>query len=118
MIKAYTGGSSFFIPPAKVVIPACLASFMKSSRSAYTSQRFTTVAATSTSQNNHTSRGTDMFAEGQWQMIKAMLERQGWSQSQLELMRQQLSQGWPLSIAKQNVAALIGYCPIRSRAMA
>ncbi len=59
-----------------------------------------------------------MFAEGQWQMIKAMLERQGWSQSQLELMREQLLQGWPLSIAKQNVAALIGYCPIRSRAMA
>jgi hypothetical protein len=59
-----------------------------------------------------------MFAEGQWQMIKAMLERQGWSQSQLELRRQQLSQGWPLSIAKQNVSALIGYCPIRSRAMA
>ena len=51
-------------------------------------------------------------------MIKAMLERQGWSQSQLELMRQQLSQGWPLSIAKQNVAALIGYCPICSRVMA
>ncbi|MCE2837330.1 MAG: hypothetical protein LW834_10270 [Cyanobium sp. 49614_E6] len=47
-----------------------------------------------------------MFAEGQWQMLKAMLERQGWSQ------------GWPLSIAKQNVSALIGYCPIRSRAMA
>jgi hypothetical protein len=91
---------------------------MKSSRSAYTSQRFTPVAATSTSQNNPTSRGKDMFAEGQWQMIKAMLERQGWSQSQLELMRQQLSQGWPLSIAKQNVAALIGYCPICSRAMA
>jgi hypothetical protein len=36
-----------------------------------------------------------MFAEGQWQMIKATLERQGWSQSEL-----------------------IGYCPIRSRAMA
>ena len=58
-----------------------------------------------------------MFAEGQWLMIKAMLERQGWSQSQLELMREQLRQGWPLSMAKQNVAALIGYCPIRSRAM-
>ena len=91
---------------------------MKSSRSAYTSQRFTAVAASSTSLNNHTSGGKDMFAEGQWQMIKAMLERQGWSQSQLELMRQQLRQGWPLSIAKQNVAALIGYCPIRSRAIA
>jgi hypothetical protein len=59
-----------------------------------------------------------MFAEGQWQMIKAMLERQGWSQSQLELMREQLRQGWPLSIAKQNVATLIGHCPISSRAMA
>jgi hypothetical protein len=118
MIKPQTGGSSFFLPPVKLAIPAHLASFMKSSRSAYTSQRFTSVAATSISQNNHTSRGKDMFAEGQWQMIKAMLERQGWSQSHLELMRQQLRQGWPLSIAKQNVSALIGYCPIRSRAMA
>jgi hypothetical protein len=91
---------------------------MKSSRSAYVSQRFTSVAVSSASRNNQTSRGTDIFAEGQWQMIKAMLERQGWSQSQLELMREQLRQGWPLSIAKQNVSALIGHCPIRSRAMA
>jgi hypothetical protein len=91
---------------------------MKSSRSAYVSKRFTSSISTYTSHNTQTGRGKDIFAEGQWQMIKAMLERQGWSQSQLELMRQQLSQGWPLSIAKQNVAALIGYCPIRSRALA
>ena len=63
-------------------------------------------------------RRQDVFAEGQWQMLKAMLERQGWSQSQLEIMREQLRQGWPLSIAKQNVAAIIGHCPISSRAMA
>lgn len=91
---------------------------MKSSRSAYVSKRFTSSISTYTSHNTQTARGKDIFAEGQWQMIKAMLECQGWSQSQLELMRQQLSQGWPLSIAKQNVAALIGYCPICSRAMA
>jgi len=59
-----------------------------------------------------------MFAEGQWQMIKAMLERHGWSQSELEIMREQLRQGWPLSISKQNVASIIGYCPISSRATA
>jgi len=59
-----------------------------------------------------------MFAEGQWQMLRVMLERQGWNHSQLELMREQLRQGWPLSMAKQNVAALIGHCPIRSHAMA
>ncbi len=63
-------------------------------------------------------RRQDVFAEGQWQMLKAMLERQGWSQSQLEIMQEQLRQGWPLSIAKQNVAAIFGHCPISSRAIA
>ena len=117
MLRPPTGGSRF-LPPAKAILPACLVSFMKSSRSTYASKRFLSSAATSSSNNNYNSRGNDMFAEGQWQMIRVMLERQGWSYSQLELMREQLRQGWPLSMAKQNVAALIGHCPIHSRAMA
>lgn len=117
MLKPPTGGSRFLLP-AKAVLPACLVSFMKSSRSSYASKRFISSASTSPSHNSHNSRGNHMFAEGQWQMLRVMLERQGWTHSQLELIREQLRQGWPLSMAKQNVTALIGHCPIRSRAMA
>jgi hypothetical protein len=57
----------------------------------------------------------DIFAEGQWQSIRAALERQGWSASQIEQVHDQLRQGWPLSVAKQNVAALTRHCPLGSR---
>jgi len=117
MIKPLTDGSRFLLSN-RAVIPACLVSFMKSSRSAYASKRFITSVATLSSHNSRRSHGNDMFAEGQWQTIRVMLERQGWTHSQLELMREQLRQGWPLSMAKQNVSALIGHCPIRARAMA
>jgi hypothetical protein len=56
-----------------------------------------------------------MFAEGQWQSIRVALERQGWSASQIERLHDQLRQGWPLAMAKQNVAALTRRCPLRSR---
>ncbi|MEB3324356.1 MAG: hypothetical protein VKM17_03350 [Cyanobacteriota bacterium] len=57
----------------------------------------------------------DIFAEGQWQSIRVALERQGWSASQIERVQDQLRQGWPLSVAKQNVANLTRHCPLGSR---
>jgi hypothetical protein len=57
----------------------------------------------------------ELFAEGQWQSIRLGLERQGWSASQIERVHDHLRQGWPLAMAKQNVAALTRHCPLRSR---
>jgi hypothetical protein len=57
----------------------------------------------------------DLFAEGPWLGIRAVLERQGWKGRQIELLYDQLRQGWPLSTAKRNVAMLTGHCPIGSR---
>lgn len=71
--------------------------------------------------NDHPSRPQqpwgpgEMFAEGQWQTIRVELERQGWTASQIERLHDHLRQGWPLSMAKQNVAALTRQCPLRSR---
>jgi hypothetical protein len=59
--------------------------------------------------------GTVVFAEGQWQAIRVQLEREGWNPSQIDLVRDQLRQGWPLAMAKQNVARISGQCPIRAR---
>ncbi|MEB3257646.1 MAG: hypothetical protein VKN83_04920 [Cyanobacteriota bacterium] len=57
----------------------------------------------------------EVFAEGQWQSIRVSLERQGWSSSQIERVHDQLRQGWPLLVAKQNVASFTRHCPVRSR---
>ena len=57
----------------------------------------------------------DLFAEGQWPAIRAQLERDGWNPSQIELLHGQLRQGWPLAVAKQNVAQLSGHCPLHAR---
>ena len=57
----------------------------------------------------------ELFAEGQWQSIRLGLERQGWSASQIERVHDHLRRGWPLAMAKQNVAALSRHCPLRSR---
>jgi len=59
--------------------------------------------------------GTQLFADGQWQMIRGRLEREGWDPSQLDLLRDQLRQGWSLAQAKRNVARLSGRCPINAR---
>lgn len=59
--------------------------------------------------------GGDAFAEGQWQTIRVDLEREGWNPSQIELLHDQLRQGWPLPMAKQNVARISGHCPIKAR---
>jgi hypothetical protein len=54
----------------------------------------------------------ELFAEGQWRVIRAQLELEGWSLSQIEMLYDQLRQGWPLAHAKQNVAVLTGRCPL------
>ena len=59
---------------------------------------------------------TELFAEGQWQAIRVELEQEGWSASQIERVHDHLRQGWPLSMAKRNVAAFTRQCPLRSRA--
>lgn len=55
------------------------------------------------------------FADGQWQDIRVTLERQGWDCTQIRLLHDQLRQGWPLAMAKHNVTAMTGHCPLRSR---
>jgi hypothetical protein len=57
----------------------------------------------------------ELFADGQWQDIRASLECQGWNCTQIEMVHDQLRQGWPLAMARHNVAALTGHCPLRSR---
>ena len=57
----------------------------------------------------------EVFAEGQWQAIRAQLEREGWSHTQIEQMHDQLRQGWPLAMAKRNVSQLTGHCPLGAR---
>ena len=57
---------------------------------------------------------TEMFSEGQWQVIRVGLEGQGWNPYQIELIHDQLRQGWPLAMAKQNVSSMTGQCPLRS----
>ncbi|MBM5802051.1 MAG: hypothetical protein FJ077_14765 [Cyanobacteria bacterium K_DeepCast_35m_m2_023] len=54
----------------------------------------------------------DVFAEGQWQSIRVQLEAQGWNPSQIELVHDQLRQGWPLATAKRHAARLSGHCPL------
>ncbi len=57
----------------------------------------------------------EQFADGQWQDIRVTLERQGWNCTQIQLMHDQLRQGWPLAMAKHNVTVMTGHCPLRSR---
>jgi hypothetical protein len=57
----------------------------------------------------------EQFADGQWQDIRALLERQGWNCSQIEMVHDQLRQGWSLPMATHNVTAISGHCPLRSR---
>lgn len=57
----------------------------------------------------------ELFAEGQWQTIRVTLEREGWNQTQIEQVHDQLRQGWPLVMAKRHAAVLSGRCPLASR---
>lgn len=58
---------------------------------------------------------TELFSDGQWQAIRVALEGQGWNHYQIELIHDQLRQGWPLTTAKQNVAMMTGHCPLRAQ---
>lgn len=62
----------------------------------------------------HARGPTELFAEGQWRVIRVQLELEGWSLSQIEMLHEQLRQGWSLAHAKQNVAVLSGRCPLHS----
>jgi hypothetical protein len=59
--------------------------------------------------------GAQLFPDGQWQVIRVQLEREGWDPSQIDLVHSQLRQGWSLAVAKGNVARLSGRCPINAR---
>jgi len=59
--------------------------------------------------------GAMVFAEGHWPAIRAVLERQGWSTRQIELVQDQLRQGWSLGLAKQQVGRLTGQCPLNAQ---
>jgi hypothetical protein len=56
----------------------------------------------------------EIYAEGHWPAIRVGLERQGWSTRQIELVHDQLRQGWPLDLAKEQVGILTGNCPVHS----
>jgi hypothetical protein len=58
---------------------------------------------------------TELFSDGQWQVIRVVLEAQGWNHYQIELIHDQLRQGWSLAMAKQNVAMMTGQCPLRAQ---
>jgi hypothetical protein len=59
--------------------------------------------------------GAMVFAEGHWPAIRVVLERQGWSSRQIELVQDQLRQGWPLDLAKEQVGRLTGHCPLHAQ---
>jgi hypothetical protein len=79
------------------------------------SRRFLSAQEISRSLPHRAWGGGEVFAEGQWQMIRACLEGEGWSQLQIEQVRDQLRQGWPLGTAKRHAALLTGHCPLAAR---
>jgi len=64
-------------------------------------------------EGQRTRGAVELFAEGQWPVIRVQLELQGWCQSQIDLVHDQLRQGWPLETAKQHATRLSGHCPIK-----
>lgn len=58
-----------------------------------------------------------MFSEGCWHSIRTSLEMRGWSPMHIELIHDQLRQGWPLSLAVRQVSIRLGTCPMRSKSM-
>ncbi|MAV12785.1 MAG: hypothetical protein CL861_04905 [Cyanobium sp. MED843] len=63
------------------------------------------------------SQRSEVFAEGGWPSIRALLEMRGWSPVQIDLIHQQLRQGWPLSDAVRQVSIRMGTCPMRSKSL-
>ena len=62
-------------------------------------------------------RRSEVFSEGCWPSIRALLEMRGWSPTHIELIHDQLRQGWPLSLAVRQVAIRLGTCPLRSKSL-
>lgn len=58
---------------------------------------------------------TEVFAEGQWQSVRVVLEARGWNALQIEQIHDQLRQGWPLELAENNVAVITGFCPLKAK---
>lgn len=58
------------------------------------------------------------FGEGTWAALRVQLEREGWNPAQIELVRDQLRQGWHLAEAKRNAVRLAGSCPLRDLPLA
>ena len=61
------------------------------------------------------SRRSELFSEGCWPSIRVSLEMRGWSPTHIELIHEQLRQGWPLSMAVRQVSIRLGTCPMRSK---
>ena len=62
-------------------------------------------------------RRSEMFSEGCWNSIRVSLEMRGWSPPHIELIHDQLRQGWPLSLAVRQVSIRLGTCPMRSKSL-
>lgn len=62
-------------------------------------------------------RRSEVFSEGCWPSIRVSLEMRGWSPTHIELIHNQLRQGWPLSLAVRQVSMRLGSCPMRSRSL-
>jgi hypothetical protein len=79
------------------------------------SRRFLSAQELSRCQPRRSFGPVESFAEGQWPMIRARLEWEGWSHSQVEQVHDQLRRGWPLAMARRNVAVISGRCPLAAR---
>lgn len=53
------------------------------------------------------------FVEGPWAALRVRLEREGWNPAQIELVHDQLRQGWHLAEAKRNALRMAGSCPLQ-----
>lgn len=82
--------------------------------SRFVSRRFLSPRDTTVADPRRGRGSEEIFAEGPWHAIRVVLERQGWSARQVELMHDQLRQGWPLDLAKEQVGMLTGHCPLRA----
>ncbi len=56
-----------------------------------------------------------VFPEGHWTTIQINLELNGWKQSQIQMIRNLMNNGWSMSQALNQVSLNIGRCPIRFR---
>lgn len=82
------------------------------------SNRFLSRQELERGRSGHPCGPRELFAEGPWPGIRVALECQGWNSRQIAMVYDQLRQGWPLALAKRNVAMLTGCCPISSRRQA